>query len=101
MFFCVLFTLILSFANMSSDSNDDEAVASPMLVIATLAREKKEKKRKKRSFWVKLWLQRRKANGTYETLQRTTRGRPTRLYFRMDPEEFDERLFLIENNITK
>ena len=89
---------------MSSDSSDDEAVASAMIVIATLARERKEKKRKKRSFWVKPWLQRRKAHGTYETLIRDLREEDQHdynNYFRMDPEEFDELFSLIEHNITK
>ena len=89
---------------MSSDSSYDEAVASAMLVIATLARERKEKERKERSFWVKPWLQRRKAYRTYETLIRELREEGQHdynNYFCMDPEEFDELFSLIEHNITK
>ena len=80
--------------------SDEETLAA----IVALLLVKTNKKKRKRSVWVKPWLGRRINLGLYETLVQELRFKDESEHKRllcMTPQDFDNILGLIQDDITK
>ena len=84
------------------DSDEEAALAA--LIIATFTENHKRKKRRKRKEWVKPWLQKQNSHGFYSQLLRELRLEEKEIYenyLRMAPENFEELLGYIKEDIWK
>ena len=86
--------------------NSRKRKASAVLVILKIFEDQENPKnvRKKRNEWVKPWLKRRDTHGFYSQLLSELRLEESEIYknyLRMRPENYDELLFLIKDDITK
>ena len=83
---------------MESDKETVPAIVACLLLV------KKKRKREKRSVWVKPWLGRRINLGLYEMLVQELRFEDKSEYkklLNMTPQDCDEILRLIQDDITK